>query len=154
MVEVKFPEIEKIEKKGVEVPVNKKVERILRVGFGYTPFDYGEDTNEEDVLNLRKNQPLIKEILETYDKSTNNDVILYFEFLRMKLEDIEVTSSKDNVIFKIPKKIVKYIPSPETVTRCRRVLNKKGIGLPTDNSVFIRRMKRQASIRKYFKDRK
>lgn len=131
-----------------------EIEKIERQGFGYKPdIDYGTDLEEREWdSQIKRNKPLVKEILESWDKSTNNDVLLYFEVLRMKFEGIEVTSSHDKVIFKFPKKDVPFFPSPETITRIRRILNNKGIGLPTNPEVFKRRMKRQQSIRQYFKN--
>lgn len=104
----------------------QNIEKIERKGFGYNPIDYGIDTDEEFAEN----------------------------FLRTKFDDIQVTSSRDNIIFKFPKRLIKHLPSPESITRARRSLNSKGIGLPTDNSVFVRRMRRQQTIRKYFKEEK
>ncbi len=134
----------------------KQIEKIERKGFGYKPdIDYGLDLEEKNFEEqIKRNKPIIKEILETWDKSTNNDVLLYFELLRTKFPNIQVTSSNENVIFKFPKKDVPYFPSPETITRIRRILNKKGIGLPTNPDVFKRRMRRQKALRNYFKENK
>ena len=135
--------------------INQENEVIERNGFGYSPeIDYGEDTHEIEELNenIKKTKFLVKEILTGWDKSTNNDVLLYFEFLRTKYPEIIVTSSSDFVIFKFPKKLVKYFNSPESVTRARRILNNQGIGLPTNPLVFKRRMKRQKLMRRYFQD--
>jgi len=129
-----------------------KQEHIIRYGFGYHPdIDYGLDIEEEYTRNLKENKKLVEEILSTWGKSRNNDVLLYFEFLRTKFEEIKVTSSKEYVIFKFPKKIIKYLNSPETITRIRRKFNEKGLYLPTSERVLLRRMKRQKVLAKYFK---
>lgn len=128
-----------------------KIETIEREGFGYEPFDYDIDEVEELEENIKKNKLIVKEILESYDKATNNDLILYFEFLRVKFQDIQVTSSKENIIFKFPRKQIKYFNSPETITRCRRLLNQDGIGLPTNKAVLIRRSKRQKILKEILK---
>lgn len=137
----------------VEVKV-REIERIERDGYGYTPISYGDDEFEElDVEHhLKRYKALTQEILTKWDKSTNSDVLLYFEALRTLFEGIQVTSSADFVIFKFPKKDIKYFPSPETITRCRRMLNSKGIGLPTNPYVLEKRAKRQRAIRRYFKN--
>ena len=139
-----------------EVKVNS-IERIERKGFGYKPIEaYGLEDYSEELNEWTKSQGklknLIGEILETWSPATNNDVLLYFEFLRMAFPEVVVTDSKDYVIFKFPKSQVRFFNSPESITRCRRSLNSKGIGLPTNEKVFLKRMKRQKAIRQYYKN--
>ena len=141
-----------------EINVNPS-EIIERKGFGYKPLEaYGLDDYSEELSEWTKSQGklknLIGEILETWNPATNNDVLLYFEFLRMAFPDIVVTDSSEYVIFKLPKEQVRFFNSPESITRCRRSLNSKGIGLPTNPKVFKRRMKRQKAIRQYYKEEK
>lgn len=135
----------------------KEIETIERKGFGYNPISYGEDLDEEVEeieRQFKRNKAVVKEILETYDKATNNDMILYFEALRTLFDDIIVTNSHEYIIFKFPRKDIKYFPSPESISRSRRILNQAGIGLPTNPHVFLRRMRRQKAIRQYFKENK
>ena len=136
---------------------SREVESVERKGHGYSPTEhYGSDLAEVEEYReqTKRNKPIVKEILESWDDATNNDTLLFFEFLRVKYPDIEVTSSKDNVIFKFPKNQVKFFPSPESVTRVRRSLNSKGIGLPTNPKVFKRRMKRQKVIQQFYRKEK
>lgn len=131
----------------------KEREKVDREGFGYIPnIDYGEETAETDNFgeNHRQNKKLVLEILETWDKATNSDVLLYFEFLRTKFPEIEVTSSEDRVIFKFPKKLIKYFNSPDSIIRARRSLNAKKLGLPTNPAVIEKRKIREKAIRNYF----
>lgn len=133
----------------------QEIEKIEREGFGYKnlpKLDLETDELVEDFAETHKiYKYLVQEILEDYDKATNNDFILFIESLRT-LELCDTTSGKENFIFKIKRKDIKKIPSPESITRARRSLNAKGIGLPTDKRVLIRRGRRQATIRKYFKE--
>lgn len=133
--------------------VNKQIEKVEREGFGYRNLEKLDLTEEESIKEFeeehKRYKNMVKEILEYYDKATNNDFILYIEFLRL-LGLMQVTSGKDNFVLKIPRDKIKFIPSPESITRARRVLNSKGIGLPTNINVFKRRLKRQKAIRQYF----
>ena len=131
-------------------------EKIIRQGFGYKPTDY--DVNFKEIREFseqhKKNKNLVKEILEGWDVATNSDVLLYFEFLKIKFEDIRITSTpgkEGDIIIRIPKNQLLFLTPPESVSRARRSLNKLGIGLPTLQSVFISRMRRQRTMRKYFR---
>lgn len=135
----------------------KKVESIIRQGFGYKNLDK-LDLEEKEILHEFEEKHkyyknVIKEILEYYPLATNNDFILYVEFLRV-LDLCQVTSGKDNFVFKIPRNKIKFVPSPESCTRGRRSLNQIGIGLPTNLNVFKKRMKRQRVLRQYFREEK
>src|SRR4030042_5747963 len=103
MVEIKTPNFNiKNELRGISFSnINKetdkifdfKQEHIIRHGFEYSPIDYGNETEEsEDYINsLKKSKKIVEEILSVWDKSRNNDVLLYFEFLRTRFPEIEVT---------------------------------------------------------------
>lgn len=115
-------------------------------------YDWGEDTDEDFSEQHAKCKELVKSILENYEKATNSDIVLLIEYWNLSGQ-IKITESKDHkeVIVHIPKSKVKFMTSPESVTRCRRVLNSnENIGLPTNNSVFYRRMKRQRTMHDYF----
>jgi len=130
----------------------QQTETIIRKGMGYkNEIDWGDECYENFKEQQRKYKCLIQEILENYNKATNNDVILIFEFWNL-MGQMKITESADRkeVIVHIKKEDVPFITSPETITRIRRILNSKNIGLPTNKEVFLRRMKRQESIRKYF----
>lgn len=136
---------------------DKQVTKILRVGFGYkAPTEY-ELENDKDVSEFeeqhRQHKALVKEILECWKPATNSDALLYLEYLRTKFSSIEVTSGKDNIIFKIPREIIKKLVSPESITRARRSLNNLGIGLPTNPAIIIKRKRREKAIKKYFGDK-
>lgn len=126
---------------------NKEIESYEKKE--YSPFGVEVDEIQKFDENHKKYKLIVQDILENWDKSTNNDVLLYFEVLRY-LELIKITSSRDDIIIRIKKAVVPFIPSPESITRARRALNSIGIGLPTSKAVFLRRMRRQDSIRKYF----
>jgi hypothetical protein len=128
-----------------------ETEKIERQGMGYKPsIDWGE-TGENFEEQLKKNKLVIQEILESYDKATNSDIVLLFEFWNLT-EQIKITESQDHeeVIIRIRKDKVPFMTSPETISRVRRLLNAKGLGLPTNNAVFVRRMRRQKVLRNYF----
>ena len=149
----------------------KKVETILRKGFGYVPFtEWVEDGNKliESFDESHKRRKLItKEVLEVWDKSRNNDRLMDWEALRVEFpDDIEVVkgklkkNGKTATFFKISDECVPFLPSPESYTRARRSLisdaMKKGDVeslkklMPTDPTVIERRMKREKAIRNYF----
>ena len=117
------------------------------------PLDWGKDEDliEQFDIQHKKRKNIVKDVLTNWTPSTNNDILLFFECLRTEFPEIETTSGSLNVIFKIPKKLVKYLPSPESYTRARRSLNRLNIGLPTNKSVLIKRSKREKTLREYFK---
>ena len=126
-------------------------------GYGNYPFLLDEEFIKEIEYfedDFNKNKTIVKEILETWDPATNDDALLYFEFLRTKFQDIKVTSGPKDILIRIPKRLIInfHITSPESVTRARRKLNELGVGLPTRRAIFIRRMKRQKVLRQYFRD--
>lgn len=127
---------------------------IIRKGFGYKPADYGNlnELIEQFEISHKKRKAVTKEVLETWEPSRNNDILLFFECLRTEFPDIQVTSGENNIIFKFPRKDIKFFPSPESYLRARRSLNSIGIGLPTDPRVIKRRKQRERTLRKYFKD--
>jgi len=131
-----------------------QVERIVRSGMGYKDIpkiDYGNEITESFELNHKKNKLVVKEILEGFDKATNNDFILCVEFWNL-MNQIKITNSNDGkeVIIHIEKDRISNITSPESITRCRRVLNNSGIGLPTRELVRERRFTRAKALKKYF----
>ncbi len=129
-------------------------QKIERQGFGYNEMEKLDiDIKEikEFEENHRKHKAVVKEVLEGWDPATNNDFFLYIEVLRV-LGLMEETSGKDNFILKIKRENIHFIPSPESITRARRSLNSKGIGLPTNPKVFEKRMRRQKALRQYFKE--
>lgn len=133
--------------------INKEV--IIRKGFGYKDLPKFDLIDEEILRNFEEKhsryKAVVREILEEYDKATNNDFILYIEVLRV-LGLVEATSGKNNFVFKIKREDLKKIPSSESITRARRSLNTKGIGLPTNNAILILRSRKQKALREYFKN--
>ena len=134
----------------------QQTEKIIRKGFGYEPAEWGdfEELIQQFERTHKRRKNVTQEVLETWEPSTNNDLLLFFECLRTEFPEIQTTSSKENVIFKIPKRIVKFLPSPEAYTRARRSLNKNKIGLPTNQKVIENRSKREKAIKEYFKREK
>ena len=154
----------------VEIENNKEIEKVERQGFGYIPFTAWLD--EEDLSkgieqyeeNHYKKKLLIKEILLGWEKARNNDFLMVMEAYRTEFPEIEVTDGKINVIFKIPKKIVKFLPPPESYRRARQslILDCKRKGdmellkelMPTDPFVIIQRMKTERIMHDFFASEK
>jgi len=135
----------------MEIPINQ-IERIERNGMGYkNEIDWGNEIGEDFEAQHKKYKLIIQEILESYDKATNNDLILCFEFWNL-MEQIKITQSRDNkeIIIRIEKDKVPFIVVPESIRRCRQSLNAKGIGLATDPKVLEMRKSRSKAIRNYF----
>ncbi len=127
-------------------------EKIERQGFGYIKPEIDLDEIQKFSESHGRMKNVVREVLEGWDKATNNDVLLYFEVLRC-LELIKITYGKEDVIIRIKYPEIPYIPSPESITRARRSLNSLGIGLPTSKAVFLKRQRRQSVIRQYFSGR-
>jgi hypothetical protein len=136
---------------------SKPGEEIVREGMGYLPFeDWGDyqDLIEEYEVSLKKRQKACEMVLSNFDRARDNDRIMDWECLRAEFPDIKISSDRDNVFLVIPKRIIKFLPSPESYTRVRRKLNAAGKFLPISYSTMVRRMRRQKAIRKYFSDQK
>jgi hypothetical protein len=140
--------------KNIVETFNKEIIKIVREGSGYKDLPKIEleekELLEEFEINHIRYKKVVEEVLKFYPNSTNNDVLLYLEFLRA-LGLLETTIDKDNIIIKIPKSKFRFFPSPETCTRCRRSLNAKGIGLPTNPYILEKRKRRESVIRNFFK---
>ena len=134
----------------------QETEKIERKGIGYSEMEK-LDITEQELIEFEKShikyKEVVKQVLEGWSPSTNNDTFLYFEVLRA-LGLIEVTSGKDNYIFKIKRENIKYLPCPETIRRSRQSLNSKGLCLPTNPEVLDRRKRREVAVRKYFQENK
>lgn len=135
----------------------KPTETIERNGYGYKDFPKLELV-EEDVIkkiaeNHKRNKSVVREILEYYDLARENDFVLYIEALRV-LDLCTVTSGSENFVFKIPRDKIKFIPASESISRARRSLNAKNIGLPKNPITIQRRMKREKALRRYFAELK
>lgn len=141
----------------VEKQVKQISEQIIRQGFGYLPFDdwgLDEDITEyfEEIQKRRK--AIAEEVLSVFDKSRENDRILDWECLRAEFPTIKISSDKDTILLSIPKRIIKFLPSPETYTRVRRKFNHNGQYLPTSYATIVRRLKRQKAMRQYYASEK
>lgn len=118
----------------------------------YKPFYYFDKEDGEYTYfekSLKKNKLIVEEILRCWEKSRNSDFLLFFEYLRTKYPEIQVTSSEFNIIFKFPKHLFPelFFECPDTPGRLRRLYNSKGLFLPSDKRVIIRRMKREKYLR-------
>ena len=147
--------------------MEQQIETIERQGFGYEPFEWVEDfggEEEEFEKNLKKRKFIVKEVLEGYDKATNDDAILTLECWRTEFEEIKVTSTprKDgDIIFRIPKHIAKHLPPPESYRRARQALIHEAIKnddyellkriMPQNPIVFEKRCRKEKIIREYFR---
>lgn len=133
-----------------------ETEKIERKGMGYRGMPK-LDINDDEILvdfeeNHKKYKLVVQEVCEGWDLATNSDFFLYIEVLRA-LGLLEATSGSENFVFKIKRRDLSKIPSPESISRARRSLNEEHLCLPTDPGVFKRRMRRQKAIRQYFKER-
>jgi len=133
--------------------LERQKEIIEREGTGYKDLPKYELTESELIgqfdFSHAKYKKIIQEICNDWKPATNSDFFLYIEVLRC-LNLCEVTSGKDNFIFKIPRDKLKYIPCSESIRRSRQALNQKFLCLPTNPLIIERRAKREKAIRKYF----
>lgn len=137
-----------------------KIERIERVGFGYKPipevYEYTESLSElkEFSESHKRRKEIVRQVLDGWIPARNSDVLMYWECLRTEFPDIQLTSSNENIIFKIPKRLIKFLPSSESYRRPRQQFNAKGLLLPTDPLVIEKRRAREKAIRTYFRGEK
>ena len=134
--------------------VNRPQEIIERRGTGYNNLEKLDFKEEEIYEEYEESHPkyknIVEEVIKNFNPASNNDVILYFEFLRA-LNLAKIYTKNGFLTIKIDKSKMSRIPSPETATRARRSLNAKGKCLPTDHRVLIRRSKKQKALTKYFR---
>ena len=137
--------------------VHTQTETIVRQGFGYLPFDdwgLDEDITEYFEEIQKKRKRIAEEVLSIFDKSRENDRILDWECLRAEFPTIKISSDKDTILLSIPKRLIKFLPSPETYTRVRRKFNHDGKYLPVSYATIIRRLKKQKAMRQYYASEK
>jgi len=136
----------------IEIPI-KETEIVERKGVGYNQLPKLELSNEDLFSDFEKSHKkyklIVKEVLESWNPATNNDLFLYLEVLRA-LDLLQATSGKDNFVFKIKREDIKFLPCPESIRRSRQSLNAKGLCLPTDPRVLELRKRRETSVRNYF----
>lgn len=145
---------------------NKRIEKVLRLGFGYKPnpeiYGYEEELSEltEFSESHKKRQLITKEVLLNWDKPRNNYRILDFECLRTEFPQIKFNSGIKNLVIHIPFNLIRRLPSPESYTRASRSLILSAYKskdnellkqlLPTEKSIILKRSKREIAIKKYF----
>ncbi len=135
-----------------------KTEHIVREGINYIPFDYGINFNNSEFKEFNerhlKNNLIINKILDSWEPSRNYDFLLFFEYLRTKYPEVILTSGKDYIIFKLPRKLIWEIiinEYPDVSGRIRRKIQSKGNYLPTRKDVIVRRSKSEKFLRKILK---
>ena len=153
----------------IEKPIRDfKSEHINKLN--YVPLDYfniPSEITDEEINNqnriFKTKQEIVQHVLEGYELARNNDTVMELECLRTEFPCIEVTSGKDNIIFKFPRKWLRAILlTPfEDYRRCRQKLiadaieigdkEKLDLLLPTDPEVRERRIKKQKVLREYFR---
>lgn len=118
--------------------------------------DWGDDTLEieEFAKNTELKKILVEKVLTRWTKTTNSDTLLYFESIRAEFPEIEITTDNKTIYIRIPKKLMKSLPSPESYRRVRQSLNSEGKCLPTDEKVRMRRKRLFRIIKKYFGQKK
>ncbi len=94
--------------------------------------------NEELAEKLTRITDRIKWILEHYPSARNSDTLLEFVYLRI-FEGIDIPYISWERLSQI---------SMESITRCRRKLNEKGLYLPTDPEVLRKRNRLEEDYRK------
>jgi hypothetical protein len=107
----------------------------------------GTDLEEEEaatVASLKKALERTEYILKTYPSTTGNDNLLKWRFYKIFEPD------KIKISFKTFEKFL-TATSSETITRCRRKLNEKGLYLPTEKTILKRR-RRENIIRQNIKE--
>lgn len=168
MIEVPFKSVEQrfnvvelpskiIDQNPNSIEVKHITEKIERVGMGYEnmpKFDLTIDDLYSDFKESHKRTKMIvEECINGCDLCSNNDFILFIEVLRI-LNLCQVTSGKDNFVFKIKREDLKKIIPSESVTRARRLLNSEGKCLASDERVLVMRKTRELALRKYFSNNK
>jgi hypothetical protein len=140
-----------------EIENNKEIEKVERRGMGYINFPKLDLTIDDIYDNFseshQKYKFLVQEICDGWSLATNSDFLLYIEVLRV-LGLIEVTSGKNNFIFKIKRENLKKIIPSESIRRCRQSLNSKGLCLATDERILQIRAKREIAVRNFFASEK
>jgi len=131
----------------VEIFHKKEEEIITYEKVDDKPSNY--DISDFD-KSFKKNKSIVKRILENYPETTNCDNLLCLKFWD-ETRQIELNEDNNRFIITILKKNIKNLTPAETITRCRRQLNAEGIGLPTDESVYNKRIKNQEIMKNYFK---
>jgi len=118
--------------------------------------DWGDDSLEIEEFEKfkRKKKVIVEKVLKKWEKTTNNDRILDFECLRVEFPEIKIYSDKQIITIKIPKKLMKFIPSAESYRRIRQELNSEGKYLPTNPEVRVRRGRQERVIKRYYGIRK
>lgn len=118
--------------------------------------DWGDDSFEieefEKKVELKK--ILVEKVLKRWEKTTNSDRLLDFECLRAEFPEIEITTDKKTIYIRIPKKLMKFLPSPESYRRQRQSLNQQGKCCPTDEKVRIRRQRQNRVIKRFYGKKK
>ena len=118
--------------------------------------DWGDDSFEieefEKKVELKK--ILVEKVMNKWEKTTNSDTLLYWECLRAEFPEIEITTDKKTIYIRIPKKLMKFLPSPESYRRIRQSLNQNKKCLPTDEKVRVRRKRQERVIKKYYGKKK
>ena len=114
-------------------------------------------TEKEMLKDLKKSHEkyiyLVKKAIKGWSLCSNYDFLLYIEVLRL-MDLIVVTSGKTNYVFKVKRENLKYLPTPETVSRIRRFLNSRGLCLPTNKTIRKMRMRRSKVMREFFRRKK
>lgn len=142
-----------------------ETETIIRSGMGYEPPEEDiwelKDALEYFEINHKRNRLITSEILHTWDKSRNSDFLLQIEYLRTKYP-IKVTNSKDDILIRIPKKVIPFLmnESPECTGRIRRKLIEEAIKnmdfeelnqlIPTKKYILERRLRQDKIMRNFF----
>ena len=119
--------------------------------------DWGDDTLEieEFAKNTELKKILVEKVLTRWTKTTNNDRLLDLECLRAEYpDDISITTDDKTIYIKIPKKLMKFLPPPESYRRQRQAIQSSGKCLPTDEKVRMRRKRLFRIIKKYYGQKK
>ena len=118
--------------------------------------DWGDDSIEieEFAQKVELKKILVEKVMNKWEKTTNSDTLLYFECLRAEFPEIEITTDNKTIYIRIPKKLMRHLPSPESYRRIRQWLNQNQKCLPTSEKVRIRRQRQSRVIKRYFGQKK
>lgn len=118
--------------------------------------DWGDDSLEMEEFDryCKKKKILVEKVLNKYPKATNNDRIMDFECLRAEFPEIDIESDTKFINIRIPKKLIKILPPPESYRRQRQSLNAEFKCLPTNENTKIRRKRQERVIKRYYGKRK
>jgi hypothetical protein len=100
------------------------------------------DETEETIMEYDSTKELVESILKKDEKARNSDKELIYRIMAEKTPESPIM---------VTKSLWDSMPSFESITRCRRKLQEKGLYLPTDPKVRVRRHIKEEGVREWSK---